>query len=56
MSDYKPTGLSLHPSYSLLLSNTIPEHDGLRQDGQPDKRVGTGGKSLQYLPFVTTMH
>jgi hypothetical protein len=30
----------------VLLSNTTLEHDGLRKDGQPDKRVGTGGKNL----------
>ena len=32
------------------------EHDGLRQDGQPDKRVGTGGKNIYLLPLLTTRY
>lgn len=45
MSDYKPTGtlfalLSLPSPYTDIPSPI--EHDGLRKDGQPDKRVGTG--------------
>ena len=49
MSDYKPTGSSSYPPALVspsTFTNPIPEHDGLRQDGQPDKRVGTGGKNL----------
>ena len=26
--------------------NSIAEHDGLKQDGTPDKRVGTGGELI----------
>jgi len=44
MSDYKPTGALItsslhHFEHSLTFSS---EHDGKRQDGQPDGRVGTG--------------
>lgn len=53
MSDYKPTGLSFQPSTFTSPSNTTPEHGGLRQDGQPDKRVGTGGEDTHNFPFTT---
>lgn len=29
--------------FDLYRSNTFTEHDGLKEDGTPDKRVGTGG-------------
>lgn len=39
--------LAIHPSTfsippAIPLTRTIIEHDGLRKDGQPDQRVGTG--------------
>jgi len=47
MSNYQPTGTPfhysdppLHLSPNVLTPTT--EHDGLKQDGTPDKRVGTG--------------
>jgi hypothetical protein len=43
MSDYKPTGtLSSYPIPHQLSLTLLTEHDGLRKDGQPDGRVGTG--------------
>ncbi|QDS77806.1 hypothetical protein FKW77_005765 [Venturia effusa] len=42
MSDtYKPTGTRF-TLISIVLTNQPLEHDGLKQDGTPDKRVGTG--------------
>lgn len=32
------------PTLYHAFSNMSPEHDGLRQDGQPDQRVNTGRK------------
>lgn len=43
MSTYKPTGNSNHPPPDVNDTNGRPEHDGLKEDGTPDKRVGTGG-------------
>jgi hypothetical protein len=45
MSDtYKPTGELPHITiFQLQQTHIITEHDGLKQDGTPDKRVGTGG-------------
>jgi hypothetical protein len=45
MSDtYKPTGRLPHITIiQLQQTHNITEHDGLKQDGTPDKRVGTGG-------------
>jgi hypothetical protein len=47
MSDYKPTGkhyalLFEQVLYASAATKTHTEHDGLRKDGQPDQRVGTG--------------
>jgi hypothetical protein len=44
MSDtYKPTGKLLHnPALLFQTTNISTDHDGLKQDGTPDKRVGTG--------------
>jgi hypothetical protein len=43
MSDtYKPTGKLITKPHHAFLSLTFPDHDGLKQDGTPDKRVGTG--------------
>ncbi|KXS97104.1 hypothetical protein AC579_1317 [Pseudocercospora musae] len=43
MSDYKPTGWAPLLPYPHIINLTSPiEHDGLRKDGQPDQRVGTG--------------
>lgn len=49
MSDtYKPTGKYFDMFY-WNSAHIIPEHDGLKQDGTPDKRVGTGGSS--HVPY-----
>ncbi|RBR11043.1 uncharacterized protein FIESC28_09188 [Fusarium coffeatum] len=44
MSDYKPTGTTPSTTFTLppQITNNSSEHDGLRKDGQPDQRVGTG--------------
>jgi 8-oxo-dGTP pyrophosphatase MutT (NUDIX family) len=40
---YKPTGMP----YALLARADSPDHDGLKQDGTPDKRVGSGESTHQ---------
>jgi uncharacterized membrane protein YgcG len=55
---HQPTCLLTSPLVCLFLqsflcvtsSDPIPEHDGLREDGQPDKRVGTGRKKSSHIP------
>jgi hypothetical protein len=50
MSDYKPTGsctLIRLDSPTALMKIVPTEHDGLRKDGKPDQRVGTGGKQSE---------
>jgi hypothetical protein len=42
---YKPTGKENRHFSTLQQTNWQTEHGGLKQDGTPDKRVGTGGTS-----------
>lgn len=37
-------------AYSTVIANQCLEHNGLKEDGTPDKRVGTGGdnKSIEH--------
>lgn len=41
---YKPTGENMKMA-RLNYTHIRLEHGGLKQDGTPDKRVGTGGSS-----------
>jgi hypothetical protein len=48
-----------HRSQIITMSDTYKptENDGLKQDGTPDKRVGTGGlSSPHYLPVHYASH
>jgi hypothetical protein len=53
---HQPNTYHLHhqpPKPTINMSDYKPtEHDGLRKDGQPDKRVGTGGMPPS-IPILT---
>jgi hypothetical protein len=48
-SQYKPTGKGDHHLFTSHETDWQTEHGGLKQDGTPDKRVGTGGMSTRFF-------
>jgi hypothetical protein len=46
---YKPTGEQYNYPPASQETDWQTEHGGLKQDGTPDKRVGTGGMSSRSL-------
>ena len=46
---YKPTGEQYNYTPPSQETDWQTEHGGLKQDGTPDKRVGTGGMSSRSL-------
>jgi hypothetical protein len=50
---YKPTGKGNQHLLTSQETDWQTEHGGLKQDGTPDKRVGTGGMSTRFLKYAT---